>query len=94
MGSDQRARYDQLVETLRQAEHAYYVLARPLMSDAEYDRLFREVQKLEEQHPDWLTPDSPTQRVGAPLPEGTKYQRVAHVVPMVSIESHAVVSIE
>lgn len=82
-----RARYDELVGTLREAEHAYYVLARPVMSDAAYDRLFREVQQLEEAHPDWITPASPTQRVGAPLPEGTKFERVAHVVPMVSIES-------
>ena len=82
-----RARYEQLVGTLREAEHAYYVLARPVMSDAAYDRLFREVQQLEEAHPDWVTSASPTQRVGAPLPEGTKFERVAHVVPMVSIES-------
>lgn len=82
-----RARYDKLVGTLRDAEHAYYVLARPVLSDAAYDRLFREVQQLEEAHPEWVTPASPTQRVGAPLPEGTKFARVAHVVPMVSIES-------
>lgn len=82
-----RARYEQLVGTLREAEHAYYVLARPVMSDAAYDRLFREVQQLEEAHPEWVTAASPTQRVGAPLPEGTKFDRVAHVVPMVSIES-------
>lgn len=82
-----RARYDELVETLRRAEHAYYVLARPILSDADYDRLFREAQALEAEHPDWVTPSSPTQRVGAPLPEGTKFERVAHVVPMVSIES-------
>lgn len=82
-----RARYDQLVGTLREAEHAYYVLASPVLSDAAYDRLFREVQQLEEAHPEWVTSASPTQRVGAPLPEGTKFTRVAHVVPMVSIES-------
>ncbi len=85
--TDSRSQYDELLRKLREAEHAYYVLARPLISDAEYDRLFRALQKLEEAHPDWLQPSSPTQRVGAPLPEGTKYERVAHVVPMVSIES-------
>jgi len=85
--ADTRSQYDELLRKLREAEHAYYVLARPLISDAEYDRLFRELQKLEGAHPNWLNPTSPTQRVGAPLPEGTKYERVAHVVPMVSIES-------
>jgi DNA ligase (NAD+) len=85
--ADTRSHYDGLLRKLREAEHAYYVLARPLISDAEYDRIFRELKKFEEAHPDWLNPNSPTQRVGAPLPEGTKYERVAHVVPMVSIES-------
>lgn len=86
MGSA-RTRYDELLRSLREAEHAYYVLAQPVVSDAEYDRLFRDVQALETEHPEWVDASSPTQRVGAPLPEGTKYERVAHVVPMVSIES-------
>jgi DNA ligase (NAD+) len=85
--ADARSQYDELLRRLREAEHAYYVLARPLISDAEYDRLFRALQQLEAAHPDWLDLYSPSQRVGAPLPEGTKYERVAHVVPMVSIES-------
>lgn len=85
--ADSRSQYDELLRKLREAEHAYYVLAQPLISDAEYDRLFRKLQKQEAAHPEWLDANSPTQRVGAPLPEGTKYERVAHVVPMVSIES-------
>jgi DNA ligase (NAD+) len=68
-----------------QANHAYYVLDAPTMPDAEYDRLFRRLQELEARHPDLLTPDSPTQRVGgAPrsdLPE------VRHAVPMLSIRT-------
>jgi DNA ligase (NAD+) len=68
-----------------QANHAYYVLDAPAMPDAEYDRLFRRLQELEARHPDLLTPDSPTQRVGgAPrsdLPE------VRHAVPMLSIRT-------
>ena len=47
-----------------QANHAYYVLDAPVMPDAEYDRLFRRLQELEAAHPELLTPDSPTQRVG------------------------------
>lgn len=82
-----RARYRELVTQLRKADHAYYVDARPILSDAQYDKLFRELQQLEEAHPDWLDPASPTQRVGAPLPEGTKFDRVEHAVPMISIES-------
>jgi DNA ligase (NAD+) len=70
---------------IEQANHAYYVLDAPVMPDAEYDRLFRRLQKLETEHPELVTPDSPTQRVGgAPrsdLPE------VRHTVPMLSIRT-------
>ncbi len=87
MSSKDRQRYEALVAELTAHEHAYYVLARPTVSDAEYDRLFRELRALEEAHPEWVRPDSPTQRVGAPLPEGSRFERVAHAVPMISIES-------
>ncbi len=83
----ERARYSKLIEQIRSHDHAYYVLARPVVSDAEYDRLFRELRSLEEAHPDWVQPDSPSQRVGAALPEGSKVARIAHSVPMISIES-------
>ena len=66
---------------------AYYVEGRSEVSDAEYDRLFRELVALEEAHPELATVDSPTQRVGAPLPEGQGFERVPHAVPMLSIES-------
>lgn len=85
--SKQAARYARLQEELRELEYAYYVLAEPKVSDAEYDRLFQELVDLEKEHPDWVTSDSPSQRVGAPLPEGSKFERVAHAVPMISIES-------
>jgi len=87
MTAQKRARYEALKREIEEHDHSYYVLAEPRVSDAEYDRLFRELQTLEEAHPDWVTPDSPSQRVGAPLPEGSKFQRVEHAVPMVSIES-------
>lgn len=65
--------------------HAYYVLDQPSIPDAEYDRLFRELQILEEAYPGLRSPDSPTLRVGGqPLPE---FQPVRHVVPMLSIRT-------
>ena len=65
--------------------HQYYVLDAPQIPDAEYDRLFRELQALEAAHPEWVTPDSPTQRVGGkPL---DAFATVRHVVPMLSIRT-------
>jgi len=68
---------------LEKASYEYYVLDRPTMSDAEYDRLFRELQELERAHPALRTPDSPTQRVGAP-PQ-TAFPKHTHAVPMLSL---------
>jgi len=65
--------------------HLYYVLDEPSIPDAEYDKLFRELQTLEAQHPELLTLDSPTQRVGGNVLDGLK--PVRHVVPMLSIET-------
>jgi len=82
---DLRARVDALRAELQAHEHAYYVLDAPTVPDAEYDRLFRELQALELAHPELLSPDSPTQRVGgAPSPE---LASVAHRVPMLSIRT-------
>ncbi len=65
--------------------HAYYVLDAPTIPDAEYDKLFRELQELEAAHPELRAPDSPTQRVGgAALPE---FNQVAHAVPMLSLNN-------
>lgn len=65
--------------------HAYYVLDNPSIPDAEYDSLFRELQALEEAHPELVASDSPTQRVGgAPLPQ---FEQVRHSVPMLSINN-------
>ncbi|MBI5431019.1 MAG: NAD-dependent DNA ligase LigA [Nitrosomonadales bacterium] len=65
--------------------HAYYVLDAPTIPDAEYDRLFRELQTLEAQHPELLTADSPTQRVGGQILDG--FAPVRHAVPMLSIRT-------
>jgi DNA ligase (NAD+) len=65
--------------------HAYYVLDNPTVPDAEYDRLFRELQALEAAHPELVTPDSPTQRVGGAAAAG--FEPVRHAVPMLSINN-------
>ena len=74
-----------LAEQLHHHAHRYYVLDQPDIADAEYDRLFRELQALEAQFPDLLAPDSPTQRVGGrPL---AQFASVRHAVPMLSIRT-------
>jgi len=64
--------------------HRYHVLDDPEIPDAEYDRLFDELKALEDQHPDLIVPDSPTQRVGAPV--SGRFQKVRHLTPMGSLE--------
>jgi DNA ligase (NAD+) len=81
---DVRARLDELREQVNHHLHRYHVLDEPEVSDADYDRLFDELKALEEQHPELITPDSPTQRVGAPPSE--RFQKVEHLTPMGSLE--------
>ena len=76
-----------LAAQLSEANHAYYVEGASSVSDAQYDAWFRELLALERAHPELRGPDSPTQRVGAPLPEGSSFEKVPHAVPMLSIES-------
>jgi DNA ligase (NAD+) len=73
----------ELHELLHEHAHCYYVLDDPSISDAEYDTLFRELQALEQTHPELLTADSPTQRVGAPPLDA--FESVRHAVPMLSL---------
>jgi DNA ligase (NAD+) len=77
------ARAAELRRLIERANYAYYVLDKPEMSDAEYDRLFRELQELEAKHPELRTPDSPTQRVGAE--PATAFKKHRHLVPMLSL---------
>src|SRR5512133_3880930 len=82
-GTDPAARAAALRERIRAADHAYYVLDQPILSDAEYDRLMRELAELEAAHPALATDDSPTRRVsGAP---SEKFARVVHREPMLSL---------
>jgi DNA ligase (NAD+) len=78
-------RIEMLRETLRHHEYLYYVLDQPELTDAEYDALMRELRDLEAQHPELLTPDSPTQRVGGKAREG--FVKVAHSAPMLSLDN-------
>jgi DNA ligase (NAD+) len=80
-----QARIDTLREEIRRHDYLYYVKDRPEISDAEYDRLFRELSDLEAAHPDLVTPDSPTQRVGAPPLD--ELEKVPHERPMLSLDS-------
>jgi len=75
----------QLRQTLHQHAHRYYVLDAPTIPDAEYDRLFKQLQDLEARHPQLLTPDSPTQRVGGKVLD--QFAQVRHAVPMLSIRT-------
>ena len=78
-------RIEELREQIRLHNYQYYVLDAPLIPDVEYDRLFRELQQLEQKHPDFITEDSPTRRVGdQPLPG---FAEVRHAMRMLSLEN-------
>ena len=80
-GAAERATW--LRQQIDRANHAYYILDAPEISDAEYDRLFRELQELEAGHPELRSPDSPTRRVGAPV--ASALAKVTHRRPMISL---------
>ncbi len=77
----ERAR--ELRRLIRHHDHLYYVQDQPEISDAEYDRLFRELERIESEHSDLVTPDSPTQRVGAVPSE--RFEKARHLRPMLSL---------
>ena len=85
--AEAQKRHAQLAGEIRRHDHAYYVEGRQLITDREYDRLFEELQKLEKDFPDLVTPESPTQRVGGAPSE--KFARVKHLVPMLSLDKIA-----
>ena len=76
---------EKLREELRRNEHLYYVLDRPEISDGEYDKLTNELKRLEAAHPELVTPDSPTQRVGGKPAEG--FKKAQHSRPMLSLDN-------
>ena len=79
-----RERYDELCRIIKHNNQLYYAQAEPEISDAEYDALYRELEQLEAEHPDFITPDSPTQKVGNDLTEG--FRKITHPRPMQSID--------
>ena len=80
-----RERAEQLRREIDEHNYRYYVLDAPVISDAQYDRLLRELQDIERSHPELVTPESPTQRVGAaPL---QAFGEIRHKVPMTSMDN-------
>src|SRR5271165_630223 len=82
---DARQKIETLRDKIRHHEHRYYVLDDPEISDAEFDRLMNELKALEAEHPDLVTPDSPTQRVGGKPREG--FMKVPHSTAMLSLDN-------
>ena len=82
---DPSPRVEELRAQIREHNYRYYVLDEPIISDAQFDTLLRELVALEEEHPELVTPDSPTQRVGTPL--GELFRAVTHLRPMFSLDN-------
>ncbi len=82
---DLEARVESLRQELRHHEYRYYVLDSPEIDDLAYDALLRELQEIEREHPEWITADSPTQRVGGKAKDG--FVKVAHSRPMLSLDN-------
>lgn len=80
-----RARVEALRAEIRRHDYLYHVLDRPEITDAEYDRMFRELVDLEARYPELVTPDSPTQRAGAP--PAAEFRPVPHALPMLSLQN-------
>lgn len=80
-----KKKLEELRAEINDHNYRYYVLDAPVISDAQYDKLLRELQQLEQQHPDLVTPDSPTQRVGAA--PAKEFGEVRHRLPMTSIDN-------
>src|SRR3989344_6794783 len=82
-----RQRAAELRQEINHHNYRYYVLDSPVISDAQYDKLLRELQELEAKYPELITPDSPTQRVGGKLL--SQLEPVRHSVPMLSIRTES-----
>jgi len=84
-GEEARKRLEQLREEINYHDYRYYTLDDPEISDAQYDRLMRELQELESQFPELISPDSPSQRVGAP--PLTVFETITHTISMLSLDN-------
>ena len=84
-GSVTKKETEKLRDVLRFHEYRYYVLNDPLIADYEYDQLYKQLQQIEQQYPELIISDSPTQRVGGGLVKD--FPKVEHLVPMLSLEN-------
>ncbi|MBC1522476.1 NAD-dependent DNA ligase LigA [Listeria aquatica] len=80
---NEKKRYEDIIRTLDEYSYEYYVMDNPTVEDAEYDKLMQELLQIEEKHPDWVTNDSPSMRVGGEVLEG--FEKVEHKIPMLSL---------
>lgn len=85
MSSKAKERIKTLTKLIREHDYNYYILDEPTVPDADYDALFNELKALEQQHPDLVLPDSPTQRVG--ILAQTSFESVKHITPMLSLDN-------
>ena len=85
MSSSIEKKIESLRERIREHDYNYYVLTQPVISDREYDKLVKELEELETEHPELITPDSPTQRVGSDLTKD--FKPVEHKIPMLSLSN-------
>lgn len=83
MNNDEKARLLELRQKIDELSYQYYTLDKPTVTDYEYDMLYRELETIEKAHPDWVTPDSPTQRVGSKIAGG--FAKYTHDQPMLSL---------
>jgi len=82
---DKKSRYDELKSQIHSHNYRYHVLDAPVISDLEFDRLLNELKKIEAEHPDWITPDSPTMRAGAKPAD--RFEKVRHPAPILSLSN-------
>lgn len=78
-----KSRYEELKQQINFHNHRYHVLDAPVISDLEFDKLLNELKRIEAEHPDWVTPDSPTQRAGAKPAD--RFEKVRHPAPILSL---------
>ncbi len=85
MSDSDQQKIEQLRKDIQRHDHMYYVKDQPEVSDREYDRLMQDLKELEAKRPEWITPDSPTQRVGGAPAEG--FESVVHLLPMLRLDN-------
>ena len=80
-----KERMNELIDIINEADYNYHTLDNPTITDQEYDKFLRELNEIEEEHPDWIREDSPTQHAGGKIIEG--FEKVTHKIPMMSLSN-------